>query len=307
MTDFDSTVQTSVREMPQQVFHYTSLDTMMKIVATRAVWCTAISYLNDSEERTFLLDAVAKRLPLLKRSDPSIDPTLSARPLEAEDVSNVTSFADEPFVACFAENSDSLMHWRAYCPQQNGVAIGFRSTCLQEARLDERPEAGMVVPQVSFGPVGYVDTRDTKVLDNVIYAAYEVAKKSVTAAGTRGDLDDHFQWTLDTIACGNKQKAFEVEDEFRLLLHYTRYRENNIKFRTVCSTVIPYVVMSVPSHSDDGAIFDFDKRQRWNAIESVVIGPTPNMALTKRSVTAFFALAGMTVEVIESKIPYRDW
>jgi hypothetical protein len=307
MTEPDNDAFTSPNKLPDQVFHYTSIDTMMKIVSSRSIWCTALPYLNDSKERTFLFDAVKQRLPFLKQQDSSIPPELGLQSLEAEDVTNLTSFADEAFVACFAEKSDSLMHWRAYCPQQNGVAIGFRSACLDEAQIAEKPEAGMVVPRVLFARVGYLNTEDPAVIDAVIRTAYYVAKKEVDKGHSWGDLNDHFRWTLDTMACLSKEKAFEVEDELRLLLPYVRYRENNIQFRTVRSTLIPYVEMAVHNHSATGVVFDFDKKLTWNAIQSVVIGPTANMELTRRSIEAFFALRRMEVEVLESKVPYRDW
>jgi hypothetical protein len=292
---------------PDQVFHYTSLDTLMKIINSRDLWCTALPYLNDSKERTFIFEAVERRLPYLKQTDNSIDPSLELRSLGIDDGRNVTSFADEAFVACFAENGDSLLHWRAYCPQQSGVAIGFHSECLAESEISEKREAGMLVPRVTFGKVGYVDTRDTAVVDGIVYLAYETAKREFAKGKTQWTLNDHFRWTLDYIGCINKEKSFEVEDEWRLLLPYVKYRENNIQFRTVRSTIIPYVAMTIPSLGETGIMYDFEKRKPWSAIRSVVVGPTANMELTVRSLKAFFALHRMNIEVIESRVPYRDW
>jgi hypothetical protein len=306
MTQLDNSVGTSSDRVPDQVFHYTSIDAMMKIVDARSIWCTAITYLNDSKERTFLFDAVRKRLPILKDKDTSIDPELGLQTLESEEAGTLTSFADEGFAACFAKNTDSLMHWRAYCPQESGVAIGFRSACLKEACIAEKPQEGMYVPSVSFGRVGYLSTEDTTRIDDIIYKAYARAKDKIAKRIPGVDLNDYFKWEVDGIACANKLKAFEVEGELRLLT-YVSLRERNIRFRTVRSTLIPYVEMRIPNQSDTGFDFDFDKKKRWNAIESVWIGPTPNMALTKRSVQAFFALQEMNVQVMESKVPYRDW
>lgn len=304
MTQADNNIGTP--GLPDQVFHYTSIDAMMKIVDTRSIWCTALPYLNDSKERTFLFDAVRQRLPILKSKDTSIDPELGLQTLEVEDVDSLTSFADEVFAGCFAESSDSLMHWRAYCPQESGVAIGFRSACLKDARIAEEPQAGMVIPPVSFGRVGYLNAEDTTRIDDIIYKAYARAKDAIAKKNSWGVLNDHFRWAVDSFACANKLKAFEVEGELRLLT-YVRYRENNIHFRTVRSTLIPYVLMIIPNLSRGGFDFDFDERKPWNAIQSVVIGPTANMALTKRSVKALFALRGMEVQVLESNVPYRDW
>lgn len=295
-------------DIPGRVFHYTSLEAMTSIIRSKSIWCTAIPYLNDSQERSFLLDAVKRRLPELKKNDTTIDQSLLFPRMDAADVSNATTFAEEQFVACFAENSDSLMHWRAYCPQKNGLAIGFSTKKLRQAELAETPQEGMVVPQISFGRVGYIDTSKTEEIDRVIYTAYQLAKSEITKETTHAyTLNDFFEWILKSIACGSKYKAFEVEDEFRLLVHNVKFRENNIQFRAVSSTLIPYLAVTIPVELNGRRHFDFQERYPWDAVESVVIGPTPNMQLTRRSVEAFFALRGMQVQITESRIPYRDW
>lgn len=299
---------TENERLPESVFHYTSMDAMLNIIEKRALWCTAIPYLNDSAERSFLLDAVRKRLPYLK-SRGELDADFSLPTLEVEDTHIATPLADESFVTSFTKEGDSLMHWRAYCPQQNGIALGFRCDCLSGADIDEEPQEGMVVAPIGFGKVGYMDTSDQTEVDNAIYAASLRAKEMLAKYGVRngagGDLTDYFVWAIDTIACTNKHRSFEIEGEYRLLLSNVRSRENNIRFRTVRSTLVPYVALRIPGKTATG--LSFDPCLAWGAIDSVVIGPTANMDLTEKSVKAFFALKGMQVRVERSTIPYRDW
>jgi hypothetical protein len=120
-------------------------------------------------------------------------------------------------------------------------------------------------------------------------------------------LNGYFREALACIGCFKKQKAFEGEDEIRLLLHALRYRENSIKFRTVRSTLIPDVAVEISGYQADGPASDFNASSAWNAIQTVVIGPTSHMELTEQSVRAFFALKGMRVLVRPSDVPYRDW
>lgn len=300
---------TENERLPQSVFHYTSMDAMLNIVEKRALWCTAIPYLNDSAERSFLLDAVRKRLPYLKSKDNSLEADLSLPSIEVEDAHVATPLADESFVASFTKDGDSLMHWRAYCPQQSGIAIGFRCDCLRAADIDEDPKPGMVVSPIGFGKVGYIDTSDQTEVDNAIYAAATRAKEVLARYGVRngtgGDLADYFVWAVNATACTNKHRSFQIEGQYRLLLSDVRYREDNIRFRTVRSTLVPYVALRVPGKTATG--MSFDPRHAWGAIDSVVIGPTANMDLTEKSVKAFFALKGMQVRVDRSIIPYRDW
>jgi hypothetical protein len=46
---------------------------------------------------------------------------------------------------------------------------------------------------------------------------------------------------------------------------------------------------------------------RWDFIDRVVVGPTPNKNLSFDAVSVFFEGNGMQVEVVPSAIPYRDW
>jgi hypothetical protein len=52
MTEFNAQAGPAERAMPERVFHCTSLETMTRIVDSRALWCTAIRYLNDIKVRT---------------------------------------------------------------------------------------------------------------------------------------------------------------------------------------------------------------------------------------------------------------
>ena len=59
--------------------------------------------------------------------------------------------------------------------------------------------------------------------------------------------------------------------------------------------------------TDTGIMHDFEKKKPWNAIQSVVVGPTANMQLTVRSLKALFAHKSMNVVIAESRVPCRDW
>src|SRR5664280_720143 len=66
-----------VDDLPDVVYHYTSLDAMTKIIETGTLWCTAISYLNDFSERQMVRSAVRVQLEILQKGGATIDPALS--------------------------------------------------------------------------------------------------------------------------------------------------------------------------------------------------------------------------------------
>lgn len=294
---------------PETVYHYTSIRSMMSIVKSRALWCTAISYLNDQTERQFLLGAIRRRLPTLMYSDQRIGLNIiklvPTRPTSYQ----VTSFADEPFVTSFTVQEDSLMHWRSYVPQsESGVAIGFRVASLSQAQIDEKPEEGMVIPRIWFSEIQYVDPNSDSSVDVFVswllnsYESYSDAKAK-TPEAVRMSPEEHFWWLAEYVAGSSKHASFSVEAEYRLLLSNVAYRENNIQFRTVRSTLVPYVSLSIPST----VRMPESENLPWDAISEVIIGPTPNMDLTERSLVAYFKLHGLRTAVHRSEVPYRDW
>ena len=203
---------------------------------------------------------------------------------------------------------DSLMHWRSYCPRESGVAIGFRTECLRNAELDEKRAAGMVIPPSGFGRIKYLDASNVDSIDDVIRYCSNLAKETLAnnSNAKQENIGRYFDWALSTVACTSKHKSFEIESEYRLLLTDIQYRENNLRFRPVSSSLIPYVAMRVPS-TQEIAHAPVMQELSWDAIADVTIGPTPNMELTKRSLSAFIKLRGISASILCSEIPFRDW
>ena len=108
---------------PEVVYHYTSIDTMMKIVDSASIWATSISYLNDVSEREHYLRLIRERIPVYRQSHSLPDESIFDDFLNESDL----GFQSRPFVASFSEEDDSLPQWRSYCPHGNGVAIDRKS------------------------------------------------------------------------------------------------------------------------------------------------------------------------------------
>jgi hypothetical protein len=298
---------------PEIVYHYTSTEAMMQIVDRLSIWATAISYLNDTTERQYVMKAVTNRLPERNILDNSIPASLDIESTSSYRPKALTLLAKETFVTSFSVYKDSLMHWRAYCPQQSGVAIGFSTACLDKANIDEKSQAGMVVAPVGFGKIRYVDVSLQEDVDRLIDDAKLIATFQSTQLGniTPGceymlRFREFFRYAVEAIACSSKHSSFQPEGEYRLLLSNIEYRENNLKFRPVRSTLVPYVPLHIPSRFEATGDIAW-KGKTWDAVANVVIGPTANMELTERAIKSFFGMKGMDVNVERSKIPYRDW
>ena len=59
-----STAEAVLRAVePEVVYHYTTMDTMIKIVSSNSIWATSINYLNDVSERDHFRCLIRDRIP----------------------------------------------------------------------------------------------------------------------------------------------------------------------------------------------------------------------------------------------------
>lgn len=292
-------------EEPEVVYHYTSMDTMMKIVHSESIWTTSINYLNDVSEGDHFRNLIRKRIPYYIRDHPGEDASVLQEFFNLPKPPVLERFTHRPFVASFSQESDSLPQWRSYCPNGNGVAVGFRVDCLSRAFVKPTEDSNVYRTEVKYGKIDYVDSIRVEVLDKDI--AWAIGLSDLSPLHTPLDF---FELLIDGIACFKKHPSFSNEREYRLLVDPfpdLRY----VKFRATRSTLVPYVPVSIPRRhsrfSDSTGSIMLPLVGRWDFIDRVVVGPTPNKNLSLDAVSAFFEKNGMQVEVVPSAIPYRDW
>ena len=296
------------------VYHYTSMETLLKIVETGVIWATNIRYLNDVLERRHCLSLIKKRL----QSCPPLSPT-DQELLQhfQDDEENKKPFYGLPFVASFSQERDSLPQWRSYCPQGNGVCIGIRTDSLLKAFVAEEPDhpalqRTAVSPVVFFERVRYLEPDNTDVLDELIEQIRTEARERVSSS-TIPTTEIKLLWYLfNTYASRIKHDSFSSEIEYRLIVTTIwRYR-NSIRFRISRSTLVPYISISLP----EPATFISKPRDLFRPtylsgtrpffIDSVTIGPTPHMDLSEDAVNAFFSQLNLGVWIQKSIVPFRD-
>ena len=94
---------------PEIVYHYTSMDAMMKIANDGSIWATSVLYLNDVSEQEFYLELVRKYLPEYRKLHPE-DSSIFCN----IETPGSADFTQRPFVASFSYEGDSLSQWRSY-------------------------------------------------------------------------------------------------------------------------------------------------------------------------------------------------
>ncbi len=280
---------------------------MMKIANSESIWATSIQYLNDVSEQEHYIKLIRARIPhflewFLKRH-PDDDKTMFDLLLND---SQTWHFTVRPFVASFSRLADSLPQWRSYCQNGNGVSIGFKVDCLKRAYL-QNVDNSSLRPTVMFNKVDY----NVENLDAEIYIIVDAAKKIAEMAGNTLSLQNAIKFIAERFACFNKHPSFSQEKEFRIIVDAVFGQHDLFEFRQSPSSLIPYVVVSIPrhesGHSKDPVEIQFSPLAgRWQFIDRVVIGPTPNKELSQQAVEAFFRKLKLHVEVATSDVPYRD-
>jgi hypothetical protein len=311
----DELLPIPVRE-PEVVYHYTTVDTMTRIVTSGRIWATSISYLNDSSEGEHFLRMIRRRLPDLLAQYQLPDTVLRELDSAAQTVER------RPFIASFSAEGDSLPQWRSYCPRGNGVAIGFRVGCLTRAKrtLDDAKNTS----DVQFKSVEYLaDDAPEPFLDeciaNIMREADEMFAFAQSVFGTENLLTREvlFAITAKSEACRRKHVSFSAEREYRLIVGPQKPLLQDLDFRPVRSTLVPYVELSIPNMSplkmDDietelnGEFGIGGGYKKLDFVAKVVVGPTSNMDLSVEAIEAFFRKRDLDVHVVPSSSPFRDW
>ena len=317
------------QETPDVVYHYTSMDTLLKIVDAGSILATNIRYLNDVMERRHCLDQIRSFMSLHEPNEVIDKPKLLG--LLDEKQENEKAFYFVPFVASFSKEGDSLPQWRSYCPRGNGVSIGFRTESLVNGfveKFDPFISTGegkklklyhYIPPSVSFGPVRYLKADDPVDMAGLIRQAMQEAyemKDDKEDWPEEWDFTDFFYQAIDKYASRTKHFFFESEREYRLLATTTWGIDKSIEYRSSSSTLIPYIPVSLPNPKQFLPLSEQEPSHIHVElpsspltpyfISSVTIGPTPNLKLSADALNGLFAARKYGVRIFESSAPFRD-
>jgi hypothetical protein len=267
--------------MPNELFHYTSLGALIKILEGRVLWASNINYLNDGSEFTYAFHLLADMLDDFRKLQPQSKPHISMLEKALEANENTTHAI---FVASFSEDGDQLGQWRAYGPPGRGVSLG-----IDTARLKEAAE------------------RQAFTLERCIYDRH--SQNELLKVIVKEQLDFHldrparhkklaqaFAERFTRIAATFKHPSFSDEREWRLISPPIGPSHKRVKYREGSSTVVPYYEFELPT---DGDVLQ---------VSTLIAGPTPLPNLSGPALTNLcfkYRLAWKNTRA--SLIPYRNW
>ena len=289
----DTLVNELYAEPPRvPLHHYTSLDGMMGIVASKVLWATELRYLNDAAELQHFGSLLEVRVQKLA--------SFVEEPFEREALEQFGKwvnyrFQDGPmlFATSLTENGNLLSQWRGYCPHGRGVSLGFDAGFFK-----------MVVSAAgySMGRCIYDYPKQDEICAKVITCVLDLCKEkgpghSAHTSQSLWPLFTQVEGSILKIAAVMKHPSFKEEEEWRCVSELVNnFREEEIFYRPAATMLIPYKKLPLPAIND--AL----------AVQTVFVGPTPTPNLSISSIGKYLSRHANSSHqrfIIASGIPYR--
>jgi hypothetical protein len=270
------------RYPPEVIYHYTSVDALLSILATKRMWATNLLYTNDPTDLTHGERIIGAALD---EAMASCSNAFTCKWLDCfKQTTRINLERNDRYSISFCTNGDLLSQWRGYGAAGGGFAMGWDS-------VSEFPGLPMRV-----GITYDEQTQQTVVRDIITTHVEHVAGIGSTPDDAEferlkyatGSLGVYLSLCLSYF----KHPAFTAEDEFRWVyeaLDHALPEGLQLFFRRFGTIVKPYVEV------------DFS---RGKLIE-VIYGPTndPSTAAWLRSALDRFGFQGTVVK--PSSVPMR--
>lgn len=275
---------------PKSLYHYTSAEGLLGILATKSIRATSIRYMNDTREFQLAL-ALAERE--IDARIPSNGPRyLRGMHSLLLDALRHTHEVDV-FVTCFSENGDVLSQWRGYTPAGQGYSIGIASATLMASsgKKAEHQLGACIYDSERAG------TLIARIVNAVVrYAERERVHDSAHASRVHRESFHLFSQLLSLAGPRIKDPAFKEEAEWRLIAAATAFEQPGPSFRAGRSTLVPYYLF--PFAQDNGRF----------GVREIIISPTADPKLSSQAVGALLGSHRLSpVTVRSSSAPYRNW
>ncbi len=256
------------------IYHYTSLETLYRILKDKSLYLTNISFMNDYSEFDQGISMFEREFKEeFKEEWQEGAGTDFMKKIKS--VKNIGNYC----VASFTSLRDSLSQWRSYGMNAKGIAIGWNTYKLKDFCTEQNLAFGSCVYADKFEHVfkkfierimPYVDqVEDINNLDNVktfnkIILVYFIA-----------------------ITCFIKHAGFSEEKEIRIVTGNVK-----TKNRLLNKLYLPCYELNFEEKLSE-------------LITEIWIGPAANQELVKRSIELLLEEFGIKLNPNISKIPYR--
>jgi len=308
--------QTIIRQKPGGMFyHYTTQEGLLGILKNKSkcIWASHIRYLNDLSEGRVFLDTFSEIIKDYK-DRVGLAPQGDAQKLNRA----IRGFkqiiaSQDVFVTSFSRHGDLLSQWRAYSGKSGGYSIGFTgeyidainkgflSTHAEQFYKDPAPflscQYGGAYLKKVFPEQRANDSADPPRQATSLFSMQGERLKNDKKSQTSFLDKEEFFFTFVKGSAITKHEGFRDEEEWRMtFMQKPDSIFNDLKFRPGSSMPIPY--LEAPLNLDGRRI----------GIQKILVGPCPHPKEAIRAVEILLKSEGIaSVQVLASKIPYRNW
>lgn len=277
---------------PNVLYHYTTIAGAYKIISSKSLWLSKITYLNDVSELKLCINLFQKYVNqfIEKLNDPMKADFLKI-------ISNqLNSFENTNIcVASFCENGDILSQWRSYANHGEGIAMGFSTKNLIKCYAP----GSINLWKCIYDPVMHHRIIDELV--SLLCKCHDIcyqSENSNTWRKTISDLVGYFCTLFLRIAPIIKNPHFKEEQEWRLITVPMKFTDNNYHIKLLDSKrALPVYELKFKSEDTHLSI-----------IADIVIGPSRGENLTGEALGVLLCKLGYKHRrIIYSQIPYRKF
>lgn len=185
------------------IYHYCNTVAFQSIIATKQIWLTDITKLNDKSEYKSGFDIILEILE---------DKGISEHPVLQEVSTDKLNSNFQILVGCFSKEGDAGSQWRFYADDSKGLSIGFDETELNQFNIFNRFIENRFQPIASHVNLNEVKYDKSEFFDSV---------KNLIDALERNDSVLKYQlmaFALRRLAALYKDPYFKDEREIRAIV-----------------------------------------------------------------------------------------
>lgn len=295
-TKYDYFKNENPKEIPAELYHYTSPKALRGILKSNNLWFSNIYFLNDKSEMKYTYLLILEILPNLKKE---LNTEFYKKILERAEYMTCNTYYEEEseifarleyYVLCLSTEKNCLNLWSNYTKtsDKTGYNIAFSYEGLKDCVESKGYEF------VSFANVCYNVDNQKKMITNTILKfneKYKASKNGKDKQIVLWDIIDNFK----IYSIFLKHPAFADEKEFRIVIGIrTHSKHEKCEFEIQNGIFVPHIEHEMPSPEEK------------SIIKSITISPTCDKELAVYSVRK---LANSTnhffIPVHTSDIPLR--
>jgi hypothetical protein len=271
--------------IPRTLYHYTSADALLSILAKKELWAGNITHLNDARELEHGVEIVSATIKkeITKATERMVKELL--KQTQKTLVEMRKEWAQNFYAVSFCSHGDLLSQWRGYGLMGGGYCLGVTPDLL-------RPEGADGDDAIALRRICYLERDQRRVVTNVLTCAYGyLPRLSLGWKQKIKDMATELAMELFIYFSAFKDQSFEEEKEWRLV--YLLPNNAQVKFRAANNALKPYIVVPLKDSKDQVPLL------------SVRHGPTLNRDVATTSLRLRLSQDYPRVRVYASEVPYR--